>query len=210
MGHVVLLGDSIFDNAAYVTGGPSVIEHLRRSLPTGWEATLAAVDGAVVSDVSGQLDRVPGDATHLIVSAGGNDALRARGTILSEPASSIVEALSRLESMRGGFLAEYRRMLDRVRALRKPVAVCSIYDAIPGLGPAERAGLCLFNDVILREAARAYLPVIDLRLICDEPGDYAAVSPIEPSDRGGGKIARQVAAIVTSLDFGRAGCRIVS
>ena len=32
MGHVVLLGDSIFDNAAYVRGGPDVIRrpfHLR-------------------------------------------------------------------------------------------------------------------------------------------------------------------------------------
>ena len=36
MGHVILLGDSIFDNARYVPGGPSVIEQLRRALPDGW------------------------------------------------------------------------------------------------------------------------------------------------------------------------------
>ncbi len=35
MNHIVLLGDSIFDNARYVPGGPSVIEHLRRGLPAG-------------------------------------------------------------------------------------------------------------------------------------------------------------------------------
>src|SRR5690349_5483722 len=31
--HVVLLGDSIFDNAAYVGGGPDVITQLRAALP---------------------------------------------------------------------------------------------------------------------------------------------------------------------------------
>ena len=42
MGHVVLLGDSTFDNASYVPGGPAVIEHARRCLPAGWQAALLA------------------------------------------------------------------------------------------------------------------------------------------------------------------------
>jgi hypothetical protein len=46
-GHIVLLGDSIFDNGAYVSGGPDVVAQLRSRLPQGWEATLLAVDGAV-------------------------------------------------------------------------------------------------------------------------------------------------------------------
>ena len=46
MGHVVLLGDSIFDNARYVPGGPSVTDHLRRSLPREWQVTLLACDGS--------------------------------------------------------------------------------------------------------------------------------------------------------------------
>src|SRR3712207_2336551 len=45
MSHVVLLGDSIFDNAAYVRGGPDVIRQLQGVLPAGWKATLRAVDG---------------------------------------------------------------------------------------------------------------------------------------------------------------------
>ncbi len=35
MGHVVLLGDSIFDNARYVADRPPVIEQVRRALPHG-------------------------------------------------------------------------------------------------------------------------------------------------------------------------------
>ena len=39
MPHVVLIGDSIFDNAAYTRGGPDVVSQVRGLLPRGWEAT---------------------------------------------------------------------------------------------------------------------------------------------------------------------------
>ena len=53
--HVVLLGDSIFDNAAYVGGEPDVVHHLRSVLPAGWQASLLALDGSVTSDLSSQV-----------------------------------------------------------------------------------------------------------------------------------------------------------
>ena len=56
-GHVALLGDSIFDNAAYTSGAPDVVTHLRRLLPPGWQATLCAVDGATTTDLDAQLAR---------------------------------------------------------------------------------------------------------------------------------------------------------
>jgi hypothetical protein len=52
-----------------------VIEHLRKRLPNHWRATLLAVDGSVASGVSRQLGGLPADATHLVVSTGGNNAL---------------------------------------------------------------------------------------------------------------------------------------
>jgi hypothetical protein len=58
MKHVVLLGDSVFDNGAYVGGGPDVVTQLRQRLPAGWRATLAAVDGGVIRDIPHQLERV--------------------------------------------------------------------------------------------------------------------------------------------------------
>ena len=43
----MLLGDSIFDNAAYVAAGiPNVVRHVRQRLPHGAKATLAAGDGS--------------------------------------------------------------------------------------------------------------------------------------------------------------------
>ena len=73
--HVVLVGDSIFANAAYTRGGPDVITHLRRVPPLNWRGTLCAVDGATTRDLASQLTRVPSEASHLVVSIGGNDAL---------------------------------------------------------------------------------------------------------------------------------------
>src|SRR5471030_2816784 len=92
MGHVVLLGDSIFDNARYVPGRSPVIEQVRRSLPAGWQATLLAVDGHIAGDVQEQMTRMPVDASHLFISAGGNDALGA-SPVLNEAACSVGEAL---------------------------------------------------------------------------------------------------------------------
>src|SRR5437867_2483104 len=119
MSHVVLLGDSIFDNASYVPGGPPVIEHLRKTLPVGWQATLLAVDGGVTTDVPAQLARLPADATHLFVSVGGNDALR-QGDIMHEPARSVAEVLARLAAIQVGFQRDYRLMLQRVLSYGKP------------------------------------------------------------------------------------------
>lgn len=207
-GHIVLLGDSIFDNARYVPGGPSVIEHLRKSLPGGWRATLLAVDGSVAADVARQLDRLPGDATYLVVSAGGNNALEHSGLVLRETADSFAEVLTRLAEVRAEFQREYRAMLQAVLAHGKPLVVCTVYDAIPGLAPAEHTGLCLFNDIILREAFRAGVTVLDLRLLCSDASDYAPSSPIEPSVAGGGKIARAVSRVVTAQDFQVPGSRV--
>src|SRR5215218_1075527 len=203
MTHVVLLGDSVFDNAPYVGGGADVITHLRAFVPEGWRATLKAVDGSVVSHVSRQLETTPDDATHLVVSAGGNDALVNAG-MLGEGAESFAEVLNRLADMAGAFESDYRRMLDALLAAGKPAAVSTIYYPRMEDARVQRlavAALATFNDVITRAAFDAGLPLIDLRLICNEDSDYA--NPIEPSEAGGAKIARAIVRLVSEHDFTR-------
>ena len=196
MGHVVLLGDSIFDNGVYVAPAPDVVRQLRAELGHGWRATLLAVDGDVVSGVrSRQLQRLPADATHLVVSAGGNDALRESG-VLTHRAEYVADAVGLLAQAQNRFRLEYELMAASVAGRGLPAAVCTIYDA--NYPEPQRtlvvAGLSLFNDVITRAAFARGLGVLDLRLICDHPGDYA--NPIEPSAQGGKKIARAIAAFV--------------
>jgi len=200
VGHVCLLGDSIFDNAAYVRTQPTVIEHLRQALPAGWDATLLAVDGDTAMDVREQLGRLEQSATHLFVSAGGNDVYNASGVLL-ERALTVREAVGLLAKAQARFRQDYVSLLGALLAVGKPVTVCTIYDAIPGLGEAERAALALFNDVIVRSAVQALVPVIDLRTVCDQAQDYSDISPIEPSGHGGAKIARVIAEICAEHDF---------
>jgi len=196
VGHVVLLGDSIFDNAAYVAGAPDVVRQVRQRLPAGVKATLAAVDGHTTRDVHDQLRRVPDDATHLVVSVGGNDAL-GNSDFLGAPARSTAEALSGLADIGDRFERGYLAMLAGVLAQGLPTAVCTVYyprfvDA--ALQKVAVAGLTVFNDCIIRAAFAHGLPLLDLRLICNEAGDYA--NQIEPSAQGGEKIARAIAEFV--------------
>jgi hypothetical protein len=202
MSHVVLLGDSIFDNARYVPGGPPLIEQLRKRLPAPWRATLLAVDGNVTEGVASQLRDLPADSTHLVVSAGGNDALW-QSTKMFAPAGSAEEALDRLAGIAAEFRADYRRMLIAVTGTGRAVLVCTVYDSVPGLEPSAKAGLAVFNEVILREAFIAQVPVLDLRILCTDRADYSAQSPIEPSVVGGAKIARAIADALAGHDFTR-------
>jgi hypothetical protein len=199
MPHIALLGDSIFDNAAYVPGGPDVVTQLRGMLPAGWSASLLAVDGAVIDGVSRQLAKLPSDATHLVVSAGGNDAL-GHSDLLERRATSSPQVLGWLADAVDGFEARYRRMLDALLARRLPLTLCTIYNGNLG-EPVQRlatTALAVFDDVILRLATERSLPVIELRQVCNAPSDYA--NPIEPSVRGGAKIAAAIAALVPGWD----------
>ena len=188
LSHAVLLGDSIFDNGAYVPNGPAFADQLRAALSEEWTVSLLAVDGHFTADVGAQLARLPHDATHLVVSCGGNDALNYL-SVLAEGAQSVAEVLSHFAQIRSDFGQEYRRMLAKLVATRQDVTICTVYDCIPDLEPAARTALSMFNEVILREAISAKVTIIDLRLVCTERSDYSALSPIEPSQIGGRKIA---------------------
>src|SRR5258708_29597084 len=130
VGHVFLLGDSIFDNATYVRSQPSVVEHLQRALPPGWRATLLAVDGARAIDVREQLHGLHDSATHLFVSAGGNDALNASG-VFSQPVQTVAEAVGLLANAPARFRKDYRDLLRALLAVGQPLTVSTIYAAIP-------------------------------------------------------------------------------
>jgi len=192
--HVILFGDSVFDNGAYIGRDPDVRQQVEQISSQGSKATLRARDGAVISEVGNQLRGLPSDATHLIISVGGNDALREAG-VLDAAALSVADALSKLAAVGDRFSREYGSMLNEVLRVALPTAVCTIYD--PQFPEAFRrqvaaTALTLLNDKITRHAFSRGLTLIDLRLICDENEDFA--NPIEPSARGGTKIAHAIAA----------------
>jgi hypothetical protein len=124
-------------------------------------------------------------------------------SILLRPARSVAQVMREMADVQAAFSRKYREMLSVVLGRRLPTLVCTIYDAIPSLDRDAVAALGLFNDVILREAIAASLPVLDLRLLCGERADYSPLSPIEPSHLGGRKIAAALARILTTHDFSR-------
>jgi hypothetical protein len=209
MAHVVLVGDSILDNGAYTEGGPDVVSQVRRLLPPGWDATLVAVDGATTDDVAPQVARLPEHATHLVLSVGGNNALRHIG-ILEAPVSSIATAVDALADIAADFERRYRLATAACLAAGLPLIVCTIYNGcFPDKSLQRRASttLTIFNDVIIRVAAEHSLAVIDLRSVCASAEDYA--NPIEPSSVGGDKIARVIVGIVCGARATAPGARIV-
>jgi hypothetical protein len=191
--HIALLGDSIFDNSSYTGGEPDVVTHLRAVLPAGARATLLALDGATTASITEQVRRIPADATHLVVSIGGNDALGYLD-LLDARATSTADALRLFGQAVDRFEADYRSAMRPVIDRGLPVTICTIYNGAfedPNHAARARVALMLFNDVILRVAFEHHASVIDLRLVCSERADYA--NPIEPSAVGGMKIAGAIA-----------------
>lgn len=201
--HVVLLGDSIFDNASYVPGGrPAVIDQVRSRVPSGWSASLLARDGSVIEDVlHRQLTRIPEDASHLVLSVGGNDLLGLI-RILHEPARTVGEALRTMLEVRTEFAEAHRRLVRAIIERGLPTIVGTIYNPCSDDDAFQRAAVAavaLFDDAIIDNARRSGLPVIDLRAVCSEISDYA--NEIEPSAAGGAKIAETICRLVAQHDF---------
>lgn len=201
MSHVVLLGDSIFDNGAYVGRGPDVITQVRALLPSGWRATLLAVDGSMTENIPGQLASLPPDASHLVLSIGGNNAIlhaSRHGLLLFAPAAlPATEFLDSLSLVPATFGPSYRQAVNACLKTGLPLVLCTIYNGcLPDQASQHLAtrALAIFNDVITKTGAELGLKVIDLRPICCDPQDYA--NPIEPSAIGGEKIARAVVAAI--------------
>jgi len=220
MAHVILCGDSIFDNKPYVQPGePDVTTQVNALLPEDSKATRLAVDGDVTEDIYRQLQSLPNDATHLFISVGGNDALGGIN-VFTEPVANVGEALIYLNTMRNQFEVQYKEMLQHALSQELPLTVCSIYyprfhsqnlervfpdgNGVNGetFQQMAMAALANFNDAIFWEAFLLKVPLIDLRVLCDEDEDFA--NPIEPSAVGGQKIAR---AIVNMLDLSEGSTR---
>jgi GDSL-like Lipase/Acylhydrolase family len=198
---VALLGDSLFDNGAYVQEGYDVFAHLREILPAENGLQLLASDGAVVDSVLTQLASVQANTTHLVISAGGNDALKTMD-LLASRVSTVAEALDQLSAAADQFRQRYERMLKAVVESGRTAAVCTIYNPrydAPALQRRAVAALAHFNDVILLAASKGGIPILDLRQVCTVSADYA--NWIEPSDVGGRRIAVAIANLLAKHDF---------
>jgi len=201
MTHIVLLGDSIFDNAPYVNSGEDVIHHLRRKIPSTWKATLLAIDGSIATDVNEQVQKLPIDTTHLFLSVGGNDALR-NISYLYQQAQSVAEVTIEFANLTKIFSKDYSNALNGLLKKQLPTSVCTIYNPNyeqDNQNTIATSGLTFWNDVITQTAIANGLPIIELRQIFTNPSYYA--NPIEPSGIGADKLSDQILEILQNHDF---------
>ena len=215
--HIVLAGDSIFDNGSYVPGQPDVAQQLRNQLGEDSNVTLLAIDGDVTKDVHNQLTQLPEDTSHLFISVGGNDAL-GQLHIFTDPVSSVGEGFLKFSRVQTTFQQEYKAMLENALSLNIPTTICTIYkpcfyhpdmsrvESYVGNGVSNTdlqnvsvTALTAFNDVILQEAVTKGIPVMDLRVMYDNVADYA--NPIEPSTIGGQKMVSVMESIINKHPF---------
>lgn len=198
---VTLIGDSILDNKAYVNRTqPSVSQLLRKKavdLNLDWTVTLCAIDGDVMAGVPRQLRTVPNDTDVLVLSIGGNDGLRYLRKLQSIGMHNPLNVVSLLNEAWTEFSQSYGDTLDKTIALGKKVIVCNIYYPCFSSWVQQKvscAGLYVINKIIISEAAKRGLPVIDLATVFDQEQDYA--NPIEPGVPGADKLTANVIKIV--------------
>ncbi len=198
---IILLGDSIIDNGAYVRPGePDVTKQLQALLPEH-AVIKRALDGAVCADVlSSQVANLE-STDRVILSAGGNDALRHIDLLEAATATIAKDLLVRLGTIRKEFSRTYASLLDRLATTRAPVMVLTVYNPCFGghgmdatYQQAAEGAVSIFNDVIQQEAQHRSFKILELRTLFTDRADYA--NPIEPSAVGGAKLAKAMGAWV--------------
>jgi hypothetical protein len=194
---VFLLGDSIIDNAGYVRPGePDVARQLASLLPHH-TVVKRAVDGAKSGDVLAWQIAGVETAEHIVLSAGGNDALAHIDLLEDAVQQRAKDVLVRLWSIREEFRRSYAALLARLALTRRPVLVLTVYDPCfhahgfdAAYQQAAESAMSIINDVIQQEARRRSFEVLELRALFNDQVDYA--NPIEPSAIGGAKLAKSM------------------
>jgi hypothetical protein len=125
-----------------------------------------------------------------------------------KPLKSTAKTLAELADVSQGFEKNYRRAVAMCRQTGFPLTICTIYNGNFLDREYQRlssTALMVFNDAILRVGFEFGLTVIDLRFVCSSPEDYA--NPIEPSSKGGAKIARCIVASIAQSGY--PGARVI-
>jgi hypothetical protein len=171
--HVVLIGDGLGDLARANERGAGTLEGtLMPGRRDQWKLSVIAADQI---GRSSPLFNFPDDATHVVISIEGNQAIRESGLLEGKPAS-MAAGLARLSYAADQFENKVEALIQAAQATRLPTVICSMWPPRyqdPTHQRAAVAALGIFNSRILRRAVEARISLVDLRPVCNEPEDYA-------------------------------------
>lgn len=175
---VIIMGDSILNNANYVPAGKSVYDSLKTKLS---KVINLAKDGATINDLYGQLDKIPvelnNDNTYIFISVGGNDILNNRTELTSNE-------IRRLFNSYMEFLKALRIKLGSVK-----INILNLYmPANPRYQP-YKISIEQWNELISSSSNKIgeMYNVVNLYGLLTSPDDF--VYDIEPSESASDKIA---------------------
>ena len=220
---LLLLGDSIIDNKSYVLSNElDVTEHLKELYIEQPDVSITnnAVDGDTMYNIEYNHLDTPDveEASHIIVSIGGNDLLHnisflqttselskvmgkdARigkwGRRELNPSRNKVFEETYFEIIKP-FTKQYETIVANLSNHRAKLLLCTVYegdlvdsDEFSDVNNSSKTMVSLFNDIVYRTANKYAAGVLELREIFVRPEDYA--NPIEPSHIGGGKLAKAI------------------
>ena len=127
---IALLGDSVFDNENYVKSKKEAVESVIRKL--GYECKLYAVDGAIISSVYSQIEKLKSESetkNKIVLSVGGNNALSSLNLLYNNMHLPMNEIFSVLKE----FLLEFEKEIQNLYShLSKkfegqPIFITNIY-----------------------------------------------------------------------------------
>jgi hypothetical protein len=168
--HLALLGDAL-QNIDLGEGTPESVLVPQPRNP--WKLTV--LQPAEVLE-RGPMRAIPGDATHIGVAIDGGWAIETSG-LLRGSARSIQSALETLASAADEFENVFTSLIDAALETGLPTIVCTLVPARYleySRQQVAATALAIFNDRILKRAFAAGLSIVELRLVCDEDGDYAS------------------------------------
>jgi hypothetical protein len=132
----------------------------------------------------------------------GNHAIEQSGLLDSQPHTS-GQNLEQFSLAADEFERTLARLIHAAQAARLVIMVCTMFQPNHKDPVRQRtacAALAVFNDRVTKRAAEARVSLVDLRLICNEPGDYD--KPTLLSRGGLNKIANVVRYAMFELDAG--------
>ena len=179
--YVILMGDSVLNNANYVPEGKSVFDILKTKLSNSLNVSK---DGATINDLYGQLDKIPiklnNEETYIFISAGGND-------ILNKGAALTNSDIRQLFNSYMDFLKALRVKLGNAK-----INIMNLYLPANPRYQSYKESIDQWNQLINDNSSKIgeMYNVVDLYSLLTTPEDF--IYDIEPSESASEKIANLI------------------
>ena len=187
---IVLLGDSILKNNSYVSNGKAVDNILQeRSLKNNKNIELysLAENNSKIVDVYSQINKMPLDinikSTTIFLSSGGNDILSFYVDQQGDPTDT--EFLNTM-------LADYKKLIKSIQTRMDlcQIVLLDVYYPTSNQFTQYKPILEKWNGLISTYARENSLGLLQISYVVTDNGDFTL--GIEPSEKGGEKIAQSI------------------